>query len=58
MAPFELGRNGEGADEMLRQLRELHNLGITVATGSMRGPDGPETVAAYGKHIIPEIATW
>ncbi len=58
ITPFELGANGEGADKMLDQLRELHDLGITVATGSLRGPDGPEHVAAYGKHIIPEISTW
>jgi F420-dependent oxidoreductase-like protein len=58
MTPFELGRNGEGADKMLAALRELHDLGITVATGSMSGPEGPELVAAYGEHIIPEISTW
>ena len=58
MTPFEVGANGEGADKMLDQLRELHNLGITVATGSLRGPDGPRRVAAYGEHIIPEISTW
>jgi alkanesulfonate monooxygenase len=58
LTPFELGKNGEGADKMLDRLRELHDLGITVATGSLRGPDGPELVAAYGEHIIPEIATW
>jgi F420-dependent oxidoreductase-like protein len=58
MTPFDLGKNGEGAAEMLDRLRELHDLGITVATGSLRGPDGPERVAAYGEHIIPEIATW
>ncbi len=58
MTPFELGRNGEGADKMLDRLRELHDLGVTVATGSLRGPDGPERVAAYGEHIIPEISTW
>jgi len=43
---------------MLDQLRGMHDLGITVATGSLRGPDGPECVAAYGEHIIPEISTW
>jgi len=58
LTPFELGKNGEGADKMLDRLRELHDLGITVATGSLRGPGGPELVAAYGEHIIPEIATW
>jgi hypothetical protein len=58
LTPFELGRNGEGADKMLDQLREIHDLGITVATGSLRGPDGPELVAAFGEHIIPEISTW
>jgi len=58
MTPFELGRNGEGADTMLDRLRELHDLGITAATGSLRGPDGPEKVAAYGEHIIPEISAW
>jgi F420-dependent oxidoreductase-like protein len=58
LTPFELGKNGEGADKMLDRLRELHDLGITVATGSLRGPDGPELVAAYGEHIIPEITTW
>jgi F420-dependent oxidoreductase-like protein len=58
VAPFELGKNGEGADKMLAQLRELHDLGITVATGSLRGPGGPELVSAFGEHIIPEISTW
>ena len=58
MTPFELGPNGEGRDEMLQRLRQLHDLGITVATGSLRGPDGPDRVAAYGKHIIPEIKNW
>jgi len=58
MAPFELGADGHGADKLLDQLRGLHDLGITVATGSLRGPDGPGTVAAYGQHIIPEISSW
>jgi F420-dependent oxidoreductase-like protein len=58
MTPFELGANGEGAGEMLDRLRALHDLGFTVATGSLRGPDGPSLVAAYGEHIIPEISTW
>jgi F420-dependent oxidoreductase-like protein len=56
--PFELGHDGEGADKMLAQLREMHDLGITLAVGSLRGPDGPENVAAYGEHIIPEISAW
>ena len=58
MAPFELGPKGEGAAKMLDDLRDLHDLGVTVATGSLRGRDGPGTVALYGEHIIPEIATW
>jgi F420-dependent oxidoreductase-like protein len=58
MTPFELGRGGEGASKMLDQLRAMHDIGITVATGSVRGPDGPDLVAAYGEHIIPEISTW
>jgi F420-dependent oxidoreductase-like protein len=55
---FELGTNGEGADKLLARLREMHDLGITVATGSLRGPDGPGRVAALGEHVIPEIAAW
>jgi F420-dependent oxidoreductase-like protein len=58
ITPFELGKNGEGADKMLDQLREMHDLGITVATGSLRGLNGPELVAAYGEHVVPEISTW
>jgi F420-dependent oxidoreductase-like protein len=58
LTPFDLGRNGESADRMLNDLRALHELGITVATGSLRGPAGPETVEAYGRYIIPEISTW
>jgi F420-dependent oxidoreductase-like protein len=58
MTPFELGPNGEGRDEMLGRLRVLHDLGFTVATGSLRGPGGPESVEAYGKYIIPEIKSW
>jgi F420-dependent oxidoreductase-like protein len=58
ITPFELGPNGEGAHKMLDQLREMYDLGITVASGSLRGRDGPELVAAYGEHIIPEISTW
>jgi F420-dependent oxidoreductase-like protein len=58
MTSFDLGRDGEGADTMLDRLREMHDLGITVATGTLRGPDGPASVAAYGEHIIPEISTW
>ena len=58
MAPFSLGPSGEGADEMLEHLRGLHQQGITLATGSLRGPDGPATVAAYGEHVIPEISKW
>jgi F420-dependent oxidoreductase-like protein len=56
--PFELARDGENAGKVLESLRELHDLGITTAIGSLRGPDGPELVAAYGEHIIPEISTW
>jgi F420-dependent oxidoreductase-like protein len=55
---FTLGKNGEGASELLTQLRECHDLGVTVVTGSLRGPDGPEYIAAYGEYIIPEISTW
>ena len=58
ITPFELGPRGEGAQKMLDQLRAMHDLGITMATGSLRGPGGPESVAAYGEHIIPEISTW
>jgi F420-dependent oxidoreductase-like protein len=58
ITPFELGTKGEGAEEMLDRLRGMHDLGVTVATGSLRGPDGPEGVVAYGEHIIPEISTW
>jgi F420-dependent oxidoreductase-like protein len=58
MAPFELGPKGEGADKMLDELRQVHDLGVTVATGSLRGGDGPGTIAAYGEHIIPKISTW
>jgi F420-dependent oxidoreductase-like protein len=58
ITPFELGKNGEGANKMLDQLREMHDLGITLATGSLRGPEGPASVAVYGERIIPEIATW
>jgi len=58
MTPFELGKDGAGASEMLDRLRTLHDLGFTVATGSLRGPDGPELVAAYGEHVIPEISGW
>jgi F420-dependent oxidoreductase-like protein len=58
MAPFELGAKGEGSDKMLDELRELHDLGVTAATGSLRGGDGPATIAAYGEHVIPEISTW
>ena len=56
--PFELGSGGEGADKLLDQLREMHDLGITLAVGSLRGPSGPSLVAAYGEHIIPEISAW
>ncbi len=55
---FDLGPNGEGAPQLLEQLRALHELGITAATGSLMGPEGPATVAAFGEHIIPEISTW
>lgn len=55
---FELGPKGEGVGPMLERLRELHELGFTVATGSLRGPDAPSTVAAYGEHILPVIAEW
>jgi F420-dependent oxidoreductase-like protein len=56
--PFELGKNGEGVDKLLARLRDMRDLGITLAVGSLRGPDGPERVAAFGEHVIPEIASW
>jgi F420-dependent oxidoreductase-like protein len=58
ITPFTLGPNGQGADEMLQRLRDMRDLGITLATGSLRGPNGPELVASYGEHIIPEISRW
>jgi len=58
MTGFDLGPKGENAPQILEQLRAMHELGITVATGSLRGPDGPERVAAFGEYIIPEISTW
>jgi alkanesulfonate monooxygenase len=58
ITPFDLGTSGEGAHEMLDRLRAMHDLGITVAIGSLRGMDGPDLVTAYGEHIIPEISTW
>jgi alkanesulfonate monooxygenase len=32
ITPFELGKDGSGADKMLTRLREMHELGITLAT--------------------------
>ena len=55
---FTVGKDGSGASEMLDRLRTLHDLGFTVATGSLTGPEGPAAVAAFGEHIIPEISKW
>lgn len=56
--PFDLGRNGEGADELLERLQRLHALGFTVAYGSLRGPDGPQRVEAFGRHVLPVVSQW
>jgi len=55
---FDLGAKGENAEELLSRLRGLHELGVTVVTGSVPGDDGPDRVAAYGEYIIPEISKW
>jgi F420-dependent oxidoreductase-like protein len=58
MAGFDIGVNGENAGQILDELRSMHELGVTVATGSLKGIDGPAQVAQFGEKIIPVIAEW
>jgi hypothetical protein len=40
------------------RLKRLRELGFMVAYGSLRGPDGPERVQAFGQYIVPVVSDW
>jgi alkanesulfonate monooxygenase len=47
-----------GADELLGELRAMHELGFTVAYVSIRSPDPLPALEVLGGRVIPEISNW
>jgi alkanesulfonate monooxygenase len=47
-----------GDDELLDELRAMHELGFTVAYVSIRSPDPLPALEVLGAHVIPEISNW
>jgi alkanesulfonate monooxygenase len=44
--------------ELLEQLRDLHELGITATYVSIRGTEPMPVLEMLGEHVLPEIGSW
>jgi F420-dependent oxidoreductase-like protein len=55
---FDLGPDGEHVDETLQQLRELADLGFSVAHGRVADVHDPKHLELIGERIVPVVADW
>jgi alkanesulfonate monooxygenase SsuD/methylene tetrahydromethanopterin reductase-like flavin-dependent oxidoreductase (luciferase family) len=54
--PFDVGANGERADELAESLRTTAALGVDTAIGIIFGPDPVEQAQIVGDKIVPSVA--
>jgi alkanesulfonate monooxygenase len=47
-----------GAEEVVQQLRGLHDSGFSVVYTSLVGPDPLRVLEMLATNVIPEISTW
>jgi F420-dependent oxidoreductase-like protein len=57
MMPFDVGSNGEKADELVERLRPLADLGVTHVHGSLRDVGTFKPIEIMGEKVIPAAAT-
>jgi len=55
---FDLGPDGENVDATLQRLRELADLGFTVAHGRVAHVYDPRQLELIGERIVPVVADW
>ena len=55
---FDLGADGENVDSILSRLRELADLGFTVAHGRVVNVWDPKQLEIIGERIVPAVADW
>jgi len=55
---FDLGPDGEHVDETLQRLRELADLGFSVAHGRVADVHDPKHLELIGERIVPVVADW
>jgi F420-dependent oxidoreductase-like protein len=55
---FDLGRDGENVDALLQRLRELADLGFTVAHGRLKDVHDPRQLALLGERVVSVVSGW
>jgi F420-dependent oxidoreductase-like protein len=55
---FDLGPDGENVDATLERLRELADLGFSVAHGRVADVHDPKRLELIGERIVPVVADW
>jgi F420-dependent oxidoreductase-like protein len=55
---FDLGADGENVDSILGQLRELADLGFSVAHGRVVQVWDPKQLELIGERIVPVVVDW
>jgi F420-dependent oxidoreductase-like protein len=55
---FDLGADGENVDSILSRLRELADLGFSVAHGRVLNVWDPKQLEIIGERIVPAVADW
>jgi F420-dependent oxidoreductase-like protein len=55
---FDLGPDGQNVDATLERLRELADLGFSVAHGRVVDVHDPKQIDLIGERIVPAVADW
>ncbi|NIH82789.1 LLM class F420-dependent oxidoreductase [Amycolatopsis viridis] len=55
--PLDVGARGEKADELKRELRRLHELGVDAVIGSIPGLPDPGLIETFADDVIPFAET-
>ena len=56
--PFEIGADGAGVDELLTDLRRLHDLGVDVVHGRVERVQDIAPIQVLGERVVAEVAGW
>jgi len=56
--PFNVGADGERVEQILADLRRLHDLGFQAVIGSVTDVWQVEPLRVIGREIIPAVAPW